>query len=84
MKLLLLADLHITSTKPKWRIDRQYLQTCISKLNYAISYAIKNKIKTILIAGDLTDSASVSNTVIQRIVKVMRRAYRADPLQNIF
>lgn len=78
MRLLLLADLHITNTRPKWRIDKNYLKSCIDKLNYAITYAIKNKIKTILIAGDLTDSASINNTVIQRIIKVMKRAYHEN------
>jgi DNA repair exonuclease SbcCD nuclease subunit len=65
------ADLHITSNKPKYRKDKDYLRTGLDKFNQIIDFANKKNCPVIC-AGDLFDHYSVSHTVVNMILDCLK------------
>ena len=67
MKIIGCADLHISATKPRYRTDKDYLKTCIHKLDQIIAIANEEDCP-IVCAGDLVDHYTVSHKVVNAIL----------------
>lgn len=59
MKILCLADLHLTEKKPQCRPDEEnWMHTIDRKLGWITELALQYKVDTVAIAGDLFDSVN--------------------------
>ena len=59
MKILCLADLHLTEKKPQCRPDEEnWMNTIDRKLEWITELALQHKVDTIAIAGDVFDSVN--------------------------
>ena len=59
MKILCLADLHLTEKKPQCRSDEEnWISTIDRKLAWITELALQHKVDTIAIAGDVFDSVN--------------------------
>lgn len=72
MKFLITGDWHITSRRPRYRIDN-YFETLIGKITYLLDYAKDNDIEYILQPGDFFDSHRVSDFVKQHIITLLKQ-----------
>lgn len=71
MRFLVCGDWHITDKKPARRLDENYLDTCLGKVEQLLRYAKDNKIKYLLQAGDFFDSHRASDNVLQRTIALL-------------
>ena len=72
-KFVACADLHIRSVNPRYRKDKDYLETCCGKLRQIVTFANKNS-ASILIAGDIFDTVKTGYRVTNRIMEILQLA----------
>ena len=69
---LAVADLHIRSTNPQYRID-DYPIAILKKVSFIISTANRYK-ASIFIAGDIFDNVRVGYKYTNKLIKILRKA----------
>ena len=71
MRILLLSDLHLRTSRPRGRCD-DFFQTEMGKLEQIMDIHDKQDCEFILQAGDLFDSPDPSNFLMSRVISMMR------------
>ena len=81
MKFLIIGDLHIRATNPRYRIDNYY-ETMLGKLNFIFSLAEKENCEAILQPGDFFDSPDQSNKVEIALINLLNKY--SIPVYTVF
>ncbi len=71
MKIIACGDWHISNNAPARRLDDDYFDTCLTKVEYIMEYADIHKINTIIQAGDFFDSHRASDNVKQSLLRLL-------------
>ncbi len=66
------GDLHIRSNSPRFRKDKNYLDTCLGKLTQIVNLANHHR-TYIVCSGDLFDSSRVGYDVINKTIQVLKK-----------
>lgn len=69
MKILIVGDTHFTSAKPARRLDRDYLETQMTKLSEISDIYHQNNCEILIQTGDFFDSPRVGHGVVGRIIR---------------
>lgn len=66
------GDIHVDSTPPNSRIDVDYVQTCVDKLEQIRVKCLEYNVKVLIFSGDIFNSIGVVNEVVNRVGKVLQ------------
>ena len=76
MKIGLIGDLHLNSTAPRKRLDEDYLETQLAKLDQAFMIFTDQDCDIVLQPGDWFDTQTVAKRVISESIRqVLRSGY---------
>ena len=70
MRFIVCADLHIRSTRPRFRKD-DYFKTVCRKLRHIVQLCNKYEVD-LIIAGDIFDTVKVGYKVLNRVIQILR------------
>ncbi len=69
MRIVFFTDMHIKFNKPSSRLDINYLDTCLKKLNFIIKTTNNLNPDIVIFGGDLFDKPNISNSTIIDTIK---------------
>ncbi len=75
MKLLLVGDLHARADKPEKRLDDDFMETVLDKLEQILEIAEKHSCLYVLQAGDWHNSFSPDKLLIAKEMSILKREY---------
>ena len=69
MKVLCMADLHLSETRPVCRTDEDWIEKQEMYLSKVVEIATEEKVDAVVIAGDLFDKSTVSSAVVNMMFR---------------
>lgn len=69
MKILCMADLHLSSVRPMCRTDEDWIATQQEHLDYVLNYVREKQIPCMVIAGDIFDTPTVTPVIVNMMLK---------------
>jgi DNA repair exonuclease SbcCD nuclease subunit len=84
MNLLLTGDWHISDRRPKRRLDKDYFQTQVGKLDQIRDIYKERKCDAVLQTGDVYDIFRASNGVVSDLMLYLRKEWDGIPIYTIY
>jgi len=72
MKILFTTDWHLSGTKPSSRVDINFIETQIRKVEEVFNIANEAKVDMIIHGGDITDKARTPYLIINKIIPLFK------------
>lgn len=82
MKFLYSTDWHICVTTPKSRKDKNYLDTCLSKVEFLLQTAQNENVEAILLAGDMFETPNATARASVRLQRLLAK-YEIPIITNV-
>ena len=70
-KFVFITDLHIANKQPVSRIDN-YNESIFKKLKWVLGYCVRNKVKKLIIGGDLFHSYKIADELAVQFVDIIQ------------
>jgi len=67
LKFLYFTDSHFSEQKPKYRIDKDFVETQINKLNQIMEITIEKAVNAVIIGGDLFNNTQPTLNILGKI-----------------